>query len=154
MFTLDDKGEFVQTAANPQVPAATAEFAINMSNRRHWEEPVRRYIDELLAGSEGVRGKNYNMRWVASMVAEVHRILMRGGVFMYPQDKRDPSKPGKLRLMYEANPMALIMRQAGGAASNAVQDILSIRPEGLHQRVAVVLGSREEVDYVNSLHQG
>ena len=154
VFTLDDKGEFVQTAADLRVPETTAEFAINMSNRRHWEAPVRRYIDELLAGSEGVRGKNYNMRWVASMVAEVHRILMRGGVFMYPQDKRDPPKPGKLRLMYEANPMALIMRQAGGAASNAVQDILSIRPEGLHQRVAVVLGSREEVDYVNRLHQG
>jgi len=154
VFTLNEGGDFVLTQQEPQVPVQTKEFAINASNQRHWLPPVQQYIAELLAGETGVRGKNYNMRWVASMVAEVHRILMRGGVFMYPQDKRDPSKPGKLRLMYEANPMALIMRQAGGAASNAVQDILSIRPEGLHQRVAVVLGSREEVDYVNRLHQG
>ena len=154
VFTLNEGGDFVLTQQEPQVPVQTKEFAINASNQRHWLPPVQQYIAELLAGETGVRGKNYNMRWVASMVAEVHRILMRGGVFMYPQDKRDPSKPGKLRLMYEANPMALIMRQAGGAASNAVQDILSIRPEGLHQRVAVVLGSLEEVDYVNSLHQG
>ena len=154
VFTLNEGGDFVLTQQEPQVPVQTKEFAINASNQRHWLPPVQQYIAELLAGETGVRGKNYNMRWVASMVAEVHRILMRGGVFMYPQDKRDPSKPGKLRLMYEANPMALIMRQAGGAASNAVQDILSIRPEGLHQRVAGVLGSREEVDYVNSLHQG
>ena len=154
VFTLNEGGDFVLTQQEPQVPVQTKEFAINASNQRHWLPPVQQYIAELLAGETGVRSKNYNMRWVASMVAEVHRILMRGGVFMYPQDKRDPSKPGKLRLMYEANPMALIMRQAGGAASNAVQDILSIRPEGLHQRVAVVLGSREEVDYVNRLHQG
>ena len=154
VFTLNEGGDFVLTQQEPQVPVQTKEFAINASNQRHWLPSVQQYIAELLAGETGVRAKNYNMRWVASMVAEVHRILMRGGVFMYPQDKRDPSKPGKLRLMYEANPMALIMRQAGGAASNAVQDILSIRPEGLHQRVAVVLGSREEVDYVNRLHQG
>ena len=136
VFTLNEGGDFVLTQQEPQVPVQTKEFAINASNQRHWLPPVQQYIAELLAGETGVR------------------ILMRGGVFMYPQDKRDPSKPGKLRLMYEANPMALIMRQAGGAASNAVQDILSIRPEGLHQRVAVVLGSREEVDYVNRLHQG
>ena len=123
-----------------------------MSNRRHWLPPVQQYIDELLAGETGTRGKNYNMRWVASMVAEIHRILMRGGVFMYPQDKRDPSKPGKLRLMYEANPMALILEQAGASASNAYQDILGIRPESLHQRVAVIMGSSEEVDYLNRLH--
>ena len=152
VFTLDDKGEFVQTAADLCVPETTAEFAINMSNRRHWEEPVRRYIDELLAGSEGVRGKDYNMRWVASMVAEVHRILMRGGVFMYPKDKRDPAKPGKLRLMYEANPLALVLREAGGACCDARQDMLDIRPQALHQRVAVVLGSREEVEYLRRLH--
>ena len=152
VFTLDDKGEFVQTAADLRVPETTAEFAINMSNRRHWEEPVRRYIDELLAGSEGVRGKNYNMRWVASMVAEVHRILMRGGVFMYPKDNRDPAKPGKLRLMYEANPLALVLREAGGACCDARQDMLDIRPQALHQRVAVVLGSREEVEYLRRLH--
>ena len=152
VFTLDDKGEFVQTAADLRVPETTAEFAINMSNRRHWEEPVRRYIDELLAGSEGVRGKDYNMRWVASMVAEVHRILMRGGVFMYPKDNRDPAKPGKLRLMYEANPLALVLREAGGACCDARQDMLDIRPQALHQRVAVVLGSREEVEYLRRLH--
>ncbi|STZ76714.1 class 1 fructose-bisphosphatase [Bergeriella denitrificans] len=152
VFTLNEQNEFVLTQENPQVPAATKEFAINMSNRRHWLAPMQQYIDELLAGDTGPRGKNYNMRWVASMVAEIHRILMRGGVFMYPQDTRDLSKPGKLRLMYEANPMSLIMAQAGGAAGNAVQDMLDIQPEGLHQRVAVVMGSAEEVAYVTRLH--
>ncbi|CWN84865.1 fructose-1%2C6-bisphosphatase [Neisseria meningitidis] len=152
MFTLNAENEFVLTKEKPKVPESTKEFAINMSNRRHWLPPVQQYIDELLAGETGTRGKNYNMRWVASMVAEIHRILMRGGVFMYPQDKRDPSKPGKLRLMYEANPMALILEQAGASASNARQDILGIRPESLHQRVAVIMGSSEEVDYLNRLH--
>ena len=123
VFTLDEDGNFVMTKENPRVPETTKEFAINMSNRRHWLPPVQRYIDELLAGETDSRGKNYNMRWVASMVAEIHRILMRGGVFMYPKDSRDPSKPGKLRLMYEANPMSLLVAQAGGAASNAHQDI-------------------------------
>lgn len=123
-----------------------------MSNRRHWHAPMQQYIDQLLAGDTGCRGKNYNMRWVASMVAEIHRVLMRGGVFMYPQDKRDPAKPGKLRLMYEANPLSLILKQAGGAATNAETDMLDIQPEGLHQRVAVVMGSREEVEYVRRLH--
>lgn len=152
MFTLNAENEFVLTKEKPKVPESTKEFAINMSNRRHWLPPVQQYIDELLAGETGTRGKNYNMRWVASMVAEIHRILMRGGVFMYPQDKRDPSKHGKLRLMYEANPMALILEQAGASASNARQDILGIRPESLHQRVAVIMGSSEEVDYLNRLH--
>ena len=153
MFTLNENNEFVLTKENPQVPASTKEFAINMSNTRHWQAPMQQYINELLAGDTGVRGKNYNMRWVASMVAEIHRILMRGGVFMYPQDKRDPSKPGKLRLMYEANPMSLILEQAGAAASNALENMLDIIPTGLHQRVAVVMGSREEVEYVGKLHQ-
>lgn len=153
VFTLDSDGQFVQTQTNPSVPAQTKEFAINMSNQRHWFAPMQQYIAELLAGDTGVRGKNYNMRWVASMVAEIHRILMRGGVFMYPQDTRDPGKPGKLRLMYEANPLSLILEQAGGASSNTVQNMLDIQPEGLHQRVSVVMGSREEVEYVNKLHQ-
>lgn len=153
VFTLDSDGQFVQTQAEPKVPEQTKEFAINMSNQRHWFAPMQQYIAELLAGDTGVRGKNYNMRWVASMVAEIHRILMRGGVFMYPQDTRDPGKPGKLRLMYEANPLSLILEQAGGASSNTVQNMLDIQPEGLHQRVSVVMGSREEVEYVNKLHQ-
>ena len=153
VFTLNENNEFVLTKENPQVPASTKEFAINMSNTRHWQAPMQQYINELLAGDTGVRGKNYNMRWVASMVAEIHRILMRGGVFMYPQDKRDPSKPGKLRLMYEANPMSLILEQADAAASNALENMLDIVPTGLHQRVAVVMGSREEVEYIGKLHQ-
>lgn len=153
MFTLNENNEFVLTQQNPSIPAQTKEFAINMSNYRHWFAPMQQYIDELLAGETGARGKNYNMRWVASMVAEIHRILMRGGVFTYPQDKRDPSKPGKLRLMYEANPLSLIFAQAGGASSNAHEAMLDIQPTGLHQRVAVVMGSREEVEYVNQLHK-
>lgn len=153
VFTLNAEGEFIATQSLPQVPAQTKEFAINMSNQRHWQPPVQQYIAELLAGDTGVRGKNYNMRWVASMVAEVHRILMRGGLFTYPQDARDPAKPGKLRLMYEANPLSLIIEQAGGAATDARQPMLDIQPDSLHQRVAVVLGSREEVDYLTRLHQ-
>ena len=153
MFTLDAGGQFVQTQLNPQIPKATREFAINMSNQRHWQPPMQQYIAELLAGETGPRGKNYNMRWVASMVAEIHRILMRGGIFMYPKDARDPAKPGKLRLMYEANPLSLIIEQAGGASTNARESMLDIQPEGLHQRVAVIMGSREEVDYATRLHQ-
>ncbi|WP_373740163.1 class 1 fructose-bisphosphatase [Neisseria sp.] len=153
VFTLDADGLFKLTQTGLSVPETTKEFAVNMSNRRHWFPPVQQYIDGLLAGDTGSRGKNYNMRWVASMVAEIHRILMRGGIFMYPQDKRDPAKPGKLRLMYEANPLSLIMEQAGGVSSNASENMLDIRPEGLHQRVAVFMGSREEVEYVNDLHK-
>ncbi|MDO5058961.1 MAG: class 1 fructose-bisphosphatase [Neisseria sp.] len=151
-FTLNENGEFILYKENLAVSEQTKEFAINASNQRHWFAPVQQYIGELLAGETGVRGKNYNMRWVASMVAEVHRILMRGGVFMYPRDAREPEKAGKLRLMYEANPMSLLIEQAGGASSNALQNTLDIAPEGLHQRVAVVLGSKEEVEYVNRLH--
>jgi fructose-1,6-bisphosphatase I len=154
MFTLDrEQGSFVLTQEHVQIPADTKEFAINMSNMRHWDEPVKHYIDECLAGKSGPRGKDFNMRWVASMVADVHRILTRGGVFMYPWDKREPDKPGKLRLMYEANPMSWLVEQAGGAATNGQQRILDIQPTQLHQRVSVFLGSKNEVDHVTELHR-
>jgi fructose-1,6-bisphosphatase I len=154
MFTLDrEQGSFVLTQENVKVPADTQEFAINMSNMRHWDEPVKRYIDECLAGVEGPRGKNFNMRWIASMVADVHRILTRGGVFMYPWDKREPGKAGKLRLMYEANPMSWLIEQAGGASTNGQQRILDIQPTELHQRVSVILGSKNEVDRVTGYHK-
>lgn len=153
MFTLDTTtGEFVLTRKNVTVPADTKEFAINMSNMRHWAEPVRRYIQECLDGTDGTRDKNFNMRWVASMVAEVHRILSRGGIFMYPWDKREPEKPGKLRLMYEANPMSLLIEQAGGKATNGKERILDIQPEKLHQRVPVILGAQNEVERATSYH--
>jgi fructose-1,6-bisphosphatase I len=153
MFTLDrEQGSFVLTQENVKIPADTKEFAVNMSNLRHWDEPVKRYIDECLLGEEGPRGKNFNMRWVASMVADVHRILTRGGVFMYPWDKREPGKAGKLRLMYEANPMSWLVEQAGGASTNGQQRILDIQPTQLHQRVSVFLGSKNEVDRVTSYH--
>jgi fructose-1,6-bisphosphatase I len=153
MFTLDrEQGSFVLTQEHVQVPADTQEFAINMSNMRHWDEPVRRYIDECLQGKEGPRGKDFNMRWIASMVADVHRILTRGGVFMYPWDKREPHKPGKLRLMYEANPMSWLIEQAGGAATNGTERILDLQPSQLHQRVSVVLGSKKEVERVTRYH--
>ena len=153
MFTLDrEQGSFVLTEENVRIPEDTKEFAINMSNMRHWDEPVKRYIDECLQGKEGPRGKDFNMRWIASMVADVHRILTRGGVFMYPWDKREPNKPGKLRLMYEANPMGWLVEQAGGAATNGKQRILDIQPTQLHERVSVILGSKNEVDRVTSYH--
>ncbi len=154
VFTLDrEQGTWVLTQDALRIPHETAEFSINMSNLRHWAPPVRRYIDECLAGSTGPRGKNFNMRWIASMVADVHRILMRGGVFLYPWDQREPGKPGKLRLMYEANPMAFIVEQAGGAATNGHQRILDIEPRTLHERVSVMLGSKSEVDLVSSYHR-
>ena len=153
MFTLDrEQGSFVLTQDNVQIPADTKEFAINMSNMRHWDAPVKRYIDECLAGKDGVRGKDFNMRWIASMVADVHRIMTRGGIFMYPWDKREPEKPGKLRLMYEANPMGWLIEQAGGAATNGRQRILDIQPTQLHERVSVILGSKNEVERVTSYH--
>jgi fructose-1,6-bisphosphatase I len=152
-FTLDlVTGKWVQIADAMNVPRETREFAINMSNQRHWAEPVRAYIDEALAGKEGPRGKDFNMRWVASMVADVHRILNRGGVFLYPWDKREPNRPGKLRLMYEANPLSLVIERAGGAATDAAQPILDIQPTALHQRVAVVLGSADEVERITAAH--
>jgi fructose-1,6-bisphosphatase I len=155
MFTLDrEQGSFVLIQEDVKIPEDTKEFAINMSNMRHWDAPVRRYIDECLAGTEGPRGKDFNMRWVASMVADVHRILTRGGIFMYPWDKREPDKPGKLRLMYEANPMSWLVEQAGGAATNGKQRILDIQPKKLHERVSVILGSKKEVERVTSYHAG
>jgi fructose-1,6-bisphosphatase I len=153
MFTLDrEQGSFVLTQEHLRIPEDTQEFAINMSNMRHWDTPVRTYIDECLQGAEGPRGKNFNMRWIASMVADVHRILTRGGVFMYPWDKREPHKPGKLRLMYEANPMSWLVEQAGGAATNGHQRILDLQPTQLHERVSVVLGSRNEVERITAYH--
>ncbi|WP_234194797.1 class 1 fructose-bisphosphatase [Pseudacidovorax sp. NFM-22] len=153
MFTLDrEQGSFILTQDKMEIPADTKEFAINMSNMRHWDAPVKRYIDECLAGKDGPRGKDFNMRWIASMVTDVHRILTRGGVFMYPWDKREPEKPGKLRLMYEANPMAWLVEQAGGAATNGRERILDIQPQKLHERVSVILGSRNEVERVTKYH--
>ncbi|MFZ3202301.1 MAG: class 1 fructose-bisphosphatase [Pseudomonas sp.] len=153
-FTLDrELGSFVLTHDDIKVPETTQEFAVNMSNQRHWDAPMQRYVSELLAGESGPLEKNYNMRWIASMVADVHRILTRGGMFMYPRDNRDPSMPGKLRLMYEANPMSFIIEQAGGAATNGSQRILEIQPTSLHQRVPVFLGSKEEVERVTAYHQ-
>ncbi|MEO7200753.1 MAG: class 1 fructose-bisphosphatase [Dokdonella sp.] len=152
-FTLDrEQGDFVLTGSNLRIPEETAEFTINMSNMRHWAPPMRRYIDELLAGTTGPRERNFNMRWVASMVADVHRILTRGGIFIYPRDARDPAARGKLRLLYEANPMSMIVEQAGGAATDGYQRILDIQPDKLHQRVAVFLGSKAEVERATRYH--
>ncbi|WP_321913874.1 class 1 fructose-bisphosphatase [Paraburkholderia sp. J11-2] len=152
-FTLDrELGSWVLTQSNMRIPEDTREYAINASNARHWYEPVQQYIGELNDGKDGPRGENFNMRWIASMVADVHRILNRGGIFMYPADKRDPSKPGKLRLMYEANPMSFIVEQAGGMATNGEERILDIQPTSLHERVAVFLGSKNEVERVTRYH--
>jgi fructose-1,6-bisphosphatase I len=153
VFTLNrELGSFVLTQENLRIPEKTHEFAINASNMRRWEAPVKRYVDELLAGADGPRGSDFNMRWVASMVADVHRILSRGGVFLYPLDDKLRAQGGKLRLMYEANPMAFIVEQAGGAATDGYRRILDIVPERLHQRVPVMLGSKSEVERISSYH--
>ena len=153
LFTLDAvSGEFLLIKQGVRISESTSEFAINMSNMRHWAAPVKRYVDECLAGSGGVRKKDFNMRWIASMVADVHRVLSRGGVFMYPWDQRDPKKPGKLRLMYEANPMGYLVEQAGGAVINGVDTILDLQPQALHERVSVMLGSKEEVHLLRQYH--
>ncbi len=152
-FTLcRDKGCFLLTHPDLAIPAQTSEFAINTSNERFWEVPVRRYVSECKAGAPGARGRDFNMRWIASMVAEVHRILMRGGVFLYPRDSKPPGRPGRLRLMYEANPMAWLVEQAGGAASTGSGRILDVPPRELHQRVPVLLGSRDEVERIERYH--
>jgi fructose-1,6-bisphosphatase I / sedoheptulose-1,7-bisphosphatase len=152
-FTLDPNlGEFKLTHSDIRVPADTQEFAINSSNARFWEPPVKRYVDECLEGRTGPRGKDFNMRWIASLVAEAHRILMRGGVFMYPRDSKDPAKPGRLRLLYEANPIGFIMEQAGGRASTGRNSVLDVPPEGLHQRIGLVFGSRHEVERIERYH--
>jgi len=153
-FTLDREiGSFMLTQRDLAIPADTREFAINMSNMRHWEAPMRRYIDELLAGKTGPRGADFNMRWVASMVADVHRIVCRGGIFVYPLDAKIKDKGGKLRLMYEANPMAFIVEQAGGMATNGHGRIMEIVPQSLHQRVPVFLGSKNEIERVTRYHR-
>ncbi|MCP4789208.1 MAG: class 1 fructose-bisphosphatase [Gammaproteobacteria bacterium] len=153
VYALDYDGDFYQTHTQVQVPAATQEFAINMSNQRFWEPSMQNYVADLLQGEEGPIGKRFNMRWVASMVAEVHRILTRGGIFMYPFDNREPNKPGKLRLMYEGNPMSFLIEQAGGASSTTRIPIMDVVPEQIHQRVPVILGSREEVERVDTYHK-
>lgn len=153
MFSLDpDSNDYVLIEENVQIDADTSEYAINASNYRYWQAPMQQYIDELIAGKTGVRGRDFNTRWVAAMVGDVHRILCRGGLFTYPFDTKDANKAGKLRLMYEANPMSLLIERAGGAATDAVQRILDIEPTDIHQRVPVVLGSKNEVDYVKNLH--
>ncbi|MGA0588260.1 class 1 fructose-bisphosphatase [Dyella sp. KRB-257] len=152
-FTLDlNVGEFKLTHADMRIPEDTHEFAINSSNSRFWEAPVKRYVDECLAGKTGIRGKDFNMRWIASMVAEAHRILMRGGVFLYPRDSKDPAKAGRLRLLYEANPIGMVMEQAGGRASTGRQPVLALTPESLHQRIGLVFGSRREVERIEQYH--
>lgn len=153
MFSLDpDSNDYVLIEEDVQIDADTSEYAINASNYRYWQAPMQQYIDELIAGKTGVRGRDFNTRWVAAMVGDVHRILCRGGLFTYPFDTKDANKAGKLRLMYEANPMSLLIERAGGAATDAMQRILDIEPTDIHQRVPVVLGSKNEVDYVKNLH--
>ena len=153
MFTLNKvTGEFLLIKDSVTISHSTKEFAINMSNMRHWADPVRRYVEECLAGVSGTRDKDFNMRWIASMVADVHRVLSRGGVFMYPWDKREPNKPGKLRLMYEANPMSFLVEQAGGASTNGTDLIMDLQPMDLHERVSVMLGSKEEIDRIVHYH--
>jgi fructose-1,6-bisphosphatase I/sedoheptulose-1,7-bisphosphatase len=153
-FTLDREiGEFMLTHADLRIPECTSEFAINASNSRYWEPAVKRYIGECLAGTSGPRGQDFNMRWVASLVAETHRILMRGGVFMYPRDRKDLTKPGRLRLLYEANPMAFIVEQAGGRASTGYRPILDVVPESLHQRIGFAFGAKTEVERIERYHR-
>jgi fructose-1,6-bisphosphatase I len=152
-FTLNrETGNFVLTQEDMKIPAETREFSINTANARFWEAPVKRYIDELQAGKDGPREMDFNMRWVGSMVADVHRILARGGVFLYPIDEKNRAQGGKLRLMYEANPMAYVVEKAGGAATDGYQRILDLVPQRLHQRVAVMLGSKDEVERLNRYH--
>jgi fructose-1,6-bisphosphatase I / sedoheptulose-1,7-bisphosphatase len=152
-FTLDREiGNFILTHPDLQIPADTSEFAINTSNARFWEPPVHRYVTECQAGRAGIRSRDFNMRWIASLVAEVHRILMRGGVFMYPRDSKDPSMPGRLRLLYEANPIGLLVEQAGGRATTGNERVMGVKPETLHQRVPLILGSRNEVERIERYH--
>lgn len=154
LYTLDKThGGFLVTRPNVKVPEQTSEFAINTSNQRHWEKPIQQYVSDLIAGEDGPRGKDYNMRWVAAMVGDIHRVLCRGGIFMYPFDKRNPEKPGKLRLLYEANPMAFLMEQAGGLASTGKGRIMEVMPTEIHQRIPTILGSKEEVEHLMACYQ-
>ena len=153
-FTLDREiGEFIHTHADLRVPEDTSEFAINTSNSRFWEPAVKRYVDECMAGSSGPRGKDFNMRWVASLVAEAHRILMRGGVFLYPRDEREQGRSGRLRLLYEANPIGMVIEQAGGRASTGYGPVLEVEPAGLHQKSGFVFGARHEVERIEQYHR-
>jgi fructose-1,6-bisphosphatase I / sedoheptulose-1,7-bisphosphatase len=152
-FTLDREiGEFLLTHPNLAIPVETSEFAINASNSRYWEPAIKRYVSECIAGKTGPRGRDFNMRWVASLVAETHRILMRGGVFMYPRDRKDLTKPGRLRLLYEANPIGFLIEQAGGRASTGSEPILAVAPQSLHQRIGFVFGARAEVERIELYH--
>ena len=153
MFTLSHTGDFLLTHENVQIPEETREFAINMSNHRHWEQPMRDYIGDVLLGADGPREKNFNMRWIASMVAEVHRVLTRGGIFAYPWDARTPKKPGKLRIMYEGNPMSMLVEQAGGLATNCYKNVMDVQPDDIHERVSVALGSSKEVEILLEYHK-
>ncbi len=153
-FTLEPQlGSFILTHPSMTIPPMASEFAINASNSRFWEPAVRRYIDECLAGAAGPRGRDFNMRWVASLVAEIHRILMRGGVFLYPRDRKDPAKPGRLRLLYEANPISFIVEQAGGRSISDFARILDVVPSALHQRIGLIFGAKDEVDRLEAYHR-
>ena len=153
-FTLDREiGEFMLTHPNLRIPEETSEFAINASNSRYWEPAIKRYVNECLAGQSGPRARDFNMRWIASLVAETHRILMRGGVFMYPRDRKDLTRPGRLRLLYEANPIGFLVEQAGGRASTGHRPILDIVPESAHQRISFVFGARTEVERIERYHR-
>lgn len=153
-FTLDPAmGDFILTHDNIRIPESTHEFAINTSNSRFWEPPIKRYVEECIAGATGPRERDFNMRWIASMVAETHRILMRGGVFLYPRDRKDPSKPGRLRLLYECNPIGMLIEQAGGRASTGEMPMLDVQPTSLHQRIGVIFGSKAEVDRIERYHR-
>jgi fructose-1,6-bisphosphatase I / sedoheptulose-1,7-bisphosphatase len=152
-FTLDPElGEFMSTHPDLRIPPSTSEFAINASNSRYWESPIKRYVGECQAGSTGPRGRDFNMRWIASLVAETHRILMRGGVFMYPRDRKDLSTPGRLRLLYEANPIGFIVEQAGGRASTGREPVLEVTPRSLHERIGLIFGARAEVERIERYH--
>jgi fructose-1,6-bisphosphatase len=152
-FTLDRGfGEFILTHPHMSIPAEASEFAINASNERFWEPPVKRYVTECLAGRGGTRGKDFNMRWIASLVAEVHRILIRGGLFMYPHDTKESVQAARLRLLYEANPMAMLIEQAGGAASAGRSRILDVIPADLHQHIPLILGCKAEVERIERYH--
>jgi len=151
-FTLDrESGNFILTHPDIRIKEDTSEFSINTSNERFWEPPVVRYVSECKAGKTGARERDFNIRWIASMVAEVHRILMRGGIFMYPKDSKDDNL-GRLRLLFEASPMSMLIEQAGGRATTGREDILAIKPQELHYRVPLILGSKNEVERLIRYH--
>jgi len=153
-FTLEPMlGEWVLSHPNIRIPTTTHEFAINASNSRFWESAVKRYVDDCLAGQSGPRGADFNMRWIASLVAETHRILMRGGVFLDPRDNRDSSKAGRLRLLHEANPISMLIEQAGGAASTGRRRLLEMQPSSLHDRIGFIFGSADEVARIEAYHR-